>query len=117
MKYSLAELRKTGAAGLGTIVMVGAYLMENEDIKALLPPEWVAVIGALITLFGVFFVPNDRPAAEKAAAKEAVVAVQEIKRQVVEPVREVSETTVDVALTAVTAVEEMINRVRDKRIT
>lgn len=115
MKYSLGEVRKTGAAAAGVVVTIGGYLIaEGSPVKDLLPPEWVALIGGIVTILGVFFAPNDRSTAEKQAAEQAVVAVKKVKEQVNDPALAVAEVTVDTALDAVTRVQDIVNRLRPK---
>lgn len=59
--YSFAEVRKTAAVAAGAVLTGLAALLADQTVRDTLPPQWVAVAGAVLTILAVFGVPNARP--------------------------------------------------------
>lgn len=77
MKYSFGEIRKTVTVAVGAIVTVLLTIINDELARTLIPPQWIAVIGALATIAGVFGIPNDAAPEVQDAVEDAVEAAKE----------------------------------------
>lgn len=83
MSYSLGEMRKAVVAALGMLATGLAWLLTNN----LVPPQYVAAVGGLLTIFGVFGIRNDPPKPVVKAASDAVDAVTEVVNSIPGDVR------------------------------
>lgn len=84
MKYTFGEVRKTAVAVGGLLSTVLAYVLADENLRHLIPPQWVALATGILTVIGVFKVPNadgptdaERVAAATKAAADAVAAARQ----------------------------------------
>jgi hypothetical protein len=113
MKYSLAEVRKTAAASIGTAISVAGYLIaDNSPVREILPPEWVAIIGMLVTVLGVFFAPNAPSKDVIAAVEDTKTVLQELQDQVHSKAPDIPDSMADTAVSAIDRVNEILNRHR-----
>ena len=80
MKYSFGEIRKTVVAAVGIIVTALVTLANNELARTLIPPQWIAVIGALATIAGVFGFSNDAAPKVQDAVEDAVEAAKDVAK-------------------------------------
>lgn len=73
-RYSFDQTRKTWAAAGGLVATVIAYVLADNTIRDLLPPNAVAVLGAIATVLAVFKAPN------AAAAPTVATAAADVQR-------------------------------------
>jgi Ni,Fe-hydrogenase III small subunit len=59
-KVTFGEARKTIASVVGLATTALAYVAADATLREIVPPEVVAVVGAVLTILGVFFVPNNK---------------------------------------------------------
>lgn len=59
MNYKLGEVRKTTNAVGGLVVSVIAYILADETLSHVIPPQYVALLTGLLTVWRVFHVQND----------------------------------------------------------
>ena len=80
MKYTLGEVRKSVEAGAGLAYTVVAYVLADEYLRTLVPPQWIALATGLVAVYRVFKVPNAKaaPSIDTAAADvdRALAAIQ-----------------------------------------
>lgn len=80
MKYTFGEVRKSVEAGAGLAYTIVAYVLADEYLRTLVPPQWIALATGLIAVYRVFKVPNAKaaPSVDTAAADvdRALAAIQ-----------------------------------------
>ncbi|URC18153.1 holin [Mycobacterium phage Zenteno07] len=80
MSYNFGEIRKTAAAAGGLLATGIAYVIADETLRDLLPPQVVVVLGAIGTIWGVFRAPDDRVADPKKPAQAIQVALDSLAK-------------------------------------
>lgn len=73
MGYSIGEVRKAVVAALGLAATGLTWLLTNN----LVPAPYVAAVGAVLTILGVFGIRNDPPKPIVSAAEAAASAVRD----------------------------------------
>lgn len=115
MSYSIGEVRKAVVAALGMAATGLAWLLTNN----LVPPQYVAAVGAVLTILGVFGIRNDPPKPVVTAASAAVDAVTDVVNSIQHDVREslppIVVEKIDDAVGAVSAVNDIIDGLIKKR--
>ena len=80
MSYNFGELRKTVAAAGGLLATGIAYVIADDTLRDFIPPQWIAVLGALGTIVAVFRAPDDRVADPTKPAQAIQVALDAIAK-------------------------------------
>lgn len=80
MSYSFGEIRKTAAAAGGLALTGIAYVLADDNLREFIPPQWIAVAGALATIFGVFRASDDRVPDPKKPGQAIQIALDSITK-------------------------------------
>lgn len=80
MSYNFGELRKTVAAAGGLVITGLAYVLADESLSSMIPPKFVAVAGAVLTIYGVFRAKDDRIADPNKPVQSIQVALDAISK-------------------------------------
>lgn len=78
--YSFGEIKKTAAAAGGLALTAIAYVLADDNLREFIPPQWVAVLGALGTIFAVFRTSDSRVADPNKPVQSIQVALDALAK-------------------------------------